>query len=158
MSSATGARVSPLSFGVSASDASQGADREEIERGVAPLQELDRLERMAFERLHELGLERRAAPVVPKVPSGGAPARPAIWASFGRIEPAELIAVEFPVGREGDVVDVEIEPHADGVGGDEIVDVAGLVERDLGVAGARRERAEHDAAPPRCRRISSAIA
>ena len=42
------------------------------------------------------------------------------------------------------MVDVEIEAHADRVGGDEIVDVAGLVERDLGVAGARRQRAEHD--------------
>ena len=41
------------------------------------------------------------------------------------------------------MVDVEVEAHADGVGGDQVVDVAGLVERDLGVAGARRQRAEH---------------
>jgi hypothetical protein len=41
------------------------------------------------------------------------------------------------------VVDVEVQAHADGVGGDEEVDVAGLVELDLGVAGARRQRAEH---------------
>ena len=44
---------------------------------------------------------------------------------------------------EGDVVDVEVEPHADRVGGDEVIDVAGLEELDLRVAGARRERAEH---------------
>ena len=41
------------------------------------------------------------------------------------------------------MIDVEVEPHADRVGGDEIIDVAGLVERDLRVARARRERAEH---------------
>ena len=41
------------------------------------------------------------------------------------------------------MIDVEIEPHADGVGGDQIIDVAGLVERDLRVARARRQRAQH---------------
>ena len=41
------------------------------------------------------------------------------------------------------MIDVEIEPHADRVGGDQIVDVAGLIERDLRVSGARRERAQH---------------
>ena len=60
------------------------------------------------------------------------------------MELAEAEAVEFLVGGEGDVVDVEVEAHADRVGGDEVVDVAGLVELDLGVAGARRERAQHD--------------
>ena len=41
------------------------------------------------------------------------------------------------------MVDVDVEAHADGVGGDQIVDVAGLVERHLRVAGARRQRAQH---------------
>jgi hypothetical protein len=41
------------------------------------------------------------------------------------------------------MVDIEVEPHADGIGGDEILDVSRLVELDLGVAGARAERA-HD--------------
>jgi hypothetical protein len=41
------------------------------------------------------------------------------------------------------VIDVEIEAHADGVGGNEIFDVARLIELDLGVARARGERAEH---------------
>ncbi len=99
---------------------------------------------MAFERLHQFGLERRAA----AGGAEGAVARGAAGAAgdlgeLGGIELAELIAVEFAVGGEGDVIDVEIESHADGVGGNEIFDVAGLVERDLGVARARRERAEH---------------
>jgi len=46
--------------------------------------------------------------------------------------------------REGDVVDVEVEAHADGVGGDEEVDFAGLIKFGLCVARARRKRAEHD--------------
>ena len=64
-------------------------------------------------------------------------------AELGRVEAADLVAVELAVGGEGDVVDVEVEAHADGVGGDEVVDIAVLVELDLGVAGARRERAQH---------------
>ncbi len=54
-----------------------------------------------------------------------------------------VLAVELAQAREGHVVDVEVEAHADGVGGDEIVDLARLVERDLGIARARRQRAEH---------------
>ena len=54
------------------------------------------------------------------------------------------------------MIDVEIEPHADGVGGDQIIHVARLVERDLRVA--RGDSAPMTtAAPPRWRRISSAI-
>ena len=83
-------------------------------------------------------------PVVPKVPSRVArPARPAICANSAGGQPAVLVAVELAVGGEGDVIDVEVEPHADRVGGDEVVDVAGLVQRDLRVARARRQRAQH---------------
>ncbi len=38
----------------------------------------------------------------------------------------------------------EIEAHADRVGGDDVVDVAVLIEIDLGIARARTECAEHD--------------
>ena len=65
-------------------------------------------------------------------------------AELGRGQHPVLIAVELAVLGKRDVIDVEVEPHADRVGGDEIVDIAGLVERHLGIAGARRERAEHD--------------
>src|SRR6516225_9921542 len=100
---------------------------------------------MAFKRLRKLGFERRA-------PAGGAEGAVADGATgaagdlrqFGRIESSKLVAVEFAVGGEGDVVDVEIESHADGVGGDEIFDVARLIERDLRVARARAQRSQHD--------------
>ena len=41
------------------------------------------------------------------------------------------------------MIDVEIEPHPDGVGRHQIVHIAGLIERDLCIAGPRRERAQH---------------
>ena len=41
------------------------------------------------------------------------------------------------------MIEIEIEAHADGVGRHQEIDVAVLVERDLGIARARAERAEH---------------
>ena len=71
------------------------------------------------------------------------PARPAICADLGRGQPARAVAVELAQAGEGDMVDVHVEAHADGVGGDQEVDLAVLVQRHLGVARARRERAHH---------------
>ena len=82
--------------------------------------------------------------VVPKVPSRmPRPARPAICADLGRGQPARPVAVELAQPGEGDVVDVHVEAHADGVGGDQEVDLPVLVQRHLGVAGARRQAAHH---------------
>ena len=62
---------------------------------------------------------------------------------LGGGQAAAAVAVELGEAGEGDMVDVHVEAHADRVGGDEIIDLAGLVHRDLGVAGARAERAHH---------------
>ena len=59
------------------------------------------------------------------------------------MQPARAPAVELAQPGEGDVVDVHVEAHADRVGGDEEVDLARLEERDLGVAGAGRQRPHH---------------
>ena len=64
-------------------------------------------------------------------------------AELGGRQLAILVAVIFAVGGEGDVIEVEVEPHADRVGGDQEVDVAVLVNLHLLVARARAERAEH---------------
>ena len=99
---------------------------------------------MVLQRIDQFGLERRAAAGGAEgAVAGGAAGAAGDLREFGRIEPAELIAVIFAVGGEGDVIDVEIEPHADRVGGDQIIDVAGLEHRHLRVAGAGRERAQH---------------
>ena len=113
---------------------------------------LDLLDQIVVERIDLAGDAERA---VAQMPSGAA----GDLAELGGRQVAVLVAVELAVLGEGDMVDVEIEAHADGVGGDQIVDVAGLVERDLRVAGARADSAPSTtAAPPRWRRISSAIA
>ena len=65
-------------------------------------------------------------------------------AELGGGQLAILVAVIFAVGGEGDVVEVEVQAHADRVGRDQEIDVAGLVDLDLLVARARAERAEHD--------------
>src|SRR5690606_31077939 len=123
----------------------QHCERREIEAGVAPLHEAYGLETVAFEALHQFLLERcaaagRAERAVAQMATGAA----GDLSELRRIETAELEAVELAVARERDVIDVEIEPHADGVGGDEIFDVAVLIELDLRVARARRQRAEND--------------
>ena len=56
---------------------------------------------------------------------------------------AVAAAVELLEPGEGDMGDVHVEAHADGVGGDEIIDLAALEHGDLGVAGGGRQRA-HD--------------
>ena len=145
MSSATGARVSGASVGAVASDACSAPIEEKSRSVLRHCSILTGSKVWLSSACTSSRLERRAA-------AGGAEravARGAAGAAgdlreLGGIELAELIAVEFAVGGKGDVIDVEIETHADGVGRDQIIDVAGLIERDLRVAGARRQRAEHD--------------
>ena len=52
-------------------------------------------------------------------------------------------AVELLHRGEGDVIDIHVDAHADGVGRHQEVRVAGLIERDLRVACAWTQRAEH---------------
>ena len=76
----------------------QGADRGEIEIGVAPLHKLYRLEGVRFERLRELGLERRAtAGGAERAIAGSAPGAAGDLRKLGGAELAELIAVELAV-------------------------------------------------------------
>ena len=60
------------------------------------------------------------------------------------VQPAPLVAVELDQAGERDVADVHVQAHADGIGRDQMVDLARLIESDLGVARARTESAEHD--------------
>ena len=117
----------------------------EIEVAIAPLDRLHRIEAMGLERLDQFVLEgiepaRRAEGAVAEMAAGAA----GDLAELGGGEPAELIAVELSVGGESDMVDIEVEAHADGVGGDQEIDIARLEDLDLGIARARRQRAEDD--------------
>ena len=109
------------------------------------MQNAHRREAVAFQGFDEfarqgIDLTRHAEGAIAQMATG--PARD--LTIFGRGQLAELKAVIFPVLGEGDVIDVEIEAHADSVGGDEKIHLAILVELDLGVAGPRAERAEDD--------------
>src|SRR6185312_10726780 len=109
------------------------------------LHELDRIETMGLEGLDQCVLEGidtagDAKGAVAKMAAGTA----GDLAELAGAETAILVTVELAVGGESDVVDVEVETHADGIGGDEKLDVARLEQFDLGVAGARAESAEDD--------------
>src|SRR4029450_11839533 len=99
---------------------------------------------MILEPIDEVGVERCNLYGAPEssvidVPAGTARNLP----NLGRCQIAMRLAVEFADTGKRDVVEVEIESHADGVSRHQEVDVAVLIERDLRVAGAGAERAEH---------------
>ncbi len=122
----------------------QPVEGREVEAAVAPLQRADGVEGVRLEALDEIGVERLggardAEGAVVHMTAGAA----RDLADLARRQIAEGLPVELAHGGEGHVIDVEVQSHADGVGGDDEVDVARLVERDLRVAGSRRQRAEH---------------
>ena len=53
-------------------------------------------------------------------------------------------AIELLQSGKGDMGHVHVEPHANRIGCDEIIDLAALEHRDLRVARGGRERAHHD--------------
>ena len=123
----------------------QRLDRAEVEARVAPLQEPDLVETVRLQHLDEFAVERRAAAGrAERAVADVAPGAPGDLPELGRVQPPVVPAVELAVAGEGDVVDVEVETHADRVGGNDVVDVARLIHLDLRVAGARRQRAQHD--------------
>ncbi len=89
------------------------------------------------------GLARDAEGPVAQVPPGP----PGDLADLGGVQPARAPPVELPQARKGHMVDVHVQPHADGVGGDQEVHLARLEQLDLGVAGAGGKRA-HDHGRP----------
>ena len=122
----------------------QGLERGEIQLRVAPLGGGDRRERMAFDRGDDVGVDVGRFAGHPKgavlaEPPGAAGDLPDLLG----IKPAQALAVELAQAGEGDMVDVHVEAHADRVGGDEEIDLAGLKEFDLRIAGARGKRAHH---------------
>ena len=97
---------------------------------------------MAFDAVHDFLFERLAFTgdaegAVIHVATGAAGDLP----DLRRRQGAKTAAIEFLGAGKGDVIDIHVEAHADGVGGDQEIDIARLVERDLGIAGARRKRA-----------------
>ena len=130
----------------------QGIDVREIKLVVAPRDLGQRLERVRLDCPDQIVVERRAV-------GGGAeravahppPGPPRDLRHLGSGQGARAVAVELEQAREGDMVHVHVQPHADGVGRHQEVDLFVLIQLDLRIAGARAEPA-HDnsaaAAPP----------
>ncbi|CDP51774.1 hypothetical protein [Devosia sp. DBB001] len=128
--------------------AAQRIDGREIQLRTAPLQDLDRLEVMGLKLGDEFFLEGvRAAGNAKRAVAHVTPGAARDLAELGRGQRAGLAAIELGVVGKGDVVDIEIEAHADGVGGDKEIHFPALVEFDLRVAGTGRQRA-HDHGGP----------
>jgi len=117
----------------------------EIEIGIAPIDGGDRIEAMRFDGLDDIGLERRrpfgrAERAVVHVPAGAS----RDLSDFGSGQPARLVPVELGDAREGDMVEIHIEAHADRIGRHHEIDLARLEHLHLRIARARRQGAHHD--------------
>ena len=108
----------------------------------------DRLELVAFDALDGFFIERRALAGFSERPvAGKAPGAAGYLGDLVGAQIAPAMAVELAPRSEGDMVDIHVEAHADGVGGDQEVHFAALVQSHLRVARARGKRAHHHRRP-----------
>ena len=145
--------------GVSRKDSFEALDRAEIELARAPLQHADLIESVVLQPIDQLQFEGlnlagHAEGAVIHVASGAA----GDLAKLGRHQIAMHLAVEFAQAREGNVIEIEIEAHADGVGRYQEIDIAVLIERNLCIARAGESAPSTTAPPPRWRLTNSAMA
>ena len=92
---------------------------------------------------HLAGVSRRAEGAIAHVAPGAA----RDLGQLRGIEGAHRAPIEFAQRGKRDMVDVHVESHADGIGRDHVVDLARLEERNLGVARARAQGAQHHRSP-----------
>ena len=123
-----------------AAQALQGA---KIKVRVAPLQRTDSVEVMVLKAVDgflvkSLRFTGAAEGAVIHVAAGAA----GDLAELAGAELAVLEAIELSCGGKGYVIDIHVEAHADGIGCHDVIHVTGLIEGDLGVAGARRQGAQ----------------
>ena len=131
----------------------------EIQHGAAPLQNLDRVVAVTFHTVDQFFVEGFAvAGDAESAVIHVAPSASGDLSGFCGCQRAGAAAVEFFVSGEGDMVHIHVQAHADGVGGHQEVDLARLIERHLGIAGPGLSEPITTAAPPRWRRINSAMA
>ena len=121
----------------------------EIELRIAPLQSADRREAVVFDRRRQVlvegrGLARHAEGAV----IGEAPGPPGDLRQLVGLQVPVPAAVELRGPGKGHMVDVQVQPHADGVRRHQVIHVAVLVERHLRVARPRAERAHHHRGTP----------
>jgi hypothetical protein len=140
--------------------AQQRIDIGEIQPVVAPDQLRQRIELMVLHCIDQVRGQRQAVAGAAE----GAVAHAAAGAAgnlrdLRRGQPARPVAVELGQPGERDMVDIHVQPHPDGVGRDQEIDLLFLVQRHLGVACARRQPAHHHraAAPAAADRLGDGV-
>lgn len=120
-------------------------DRRKVEIRAAPLQLGHIIETVFFQRFGKGGVKGLATACRAKSPVAVMASRtPSNLAKFGGGQAPMLPAIELAVGGKSNVIDIEIEAHADCIGGDDVINIPALKQFDLGVARARRKGAEND--------------
>ncbi len=69
---------------------------------------------------------------------------PCNLAKFSRRQATVLLAVELACRREGDVIDIEVQTHANGISRHEITNVSRLIKSNLCVTRSWRQSAQDD--------------
>src|SRR5215469_2501767 len=123
----------------------QCPDGLEAEPRIAPIQARKRIELVCLDCLDDRRIQgpllrRRAERAIAHMASRTT----CNLSDLGSIEPARTTTVELANPGEGNVVDIHVKPHADRIGGDEVIDLAVLEHADLGVARSWTERTEND--------------
>ncbi len=101
---------------------------------------LDRLHLFLAERL---GIGSGAEGAIGDVASGPS----GDLGDFVVIEAAAVMAVEFGQPGEGHMGHIHVEAHADGIGRDEVIDLARLIHGDLRISCTWAEGTQHDRRP-----------
>mmetsp|Transcript_27337 Transcript_27337/g.50117 ORF Transcript_27337/g.50117 Transcript_27337/m.50117 type:complete len:580 (-) Transcript_27337:214-1953(-) len=119
-------------------------DTAKLQRVVAPLQLLqrgktvihDRPRHAVFQRTHIAGDTKGA--ILLAATRTASNLGQLVWGKGPHPPP-----IEFRKRGKGHMVDIKVQPHADGIGGDQKIHLAVLIHVDLGVAGTGGKRA-HD--------------
>ena len=134
----------PLVFGRHFQGLDQAVNAAELQSVVAPVDLVLRGKVVIHDRAGNVIVQRRRVPGGAK--SAGfepAPCPPRDLRQFIRGQGPHPPPVKFAERREGHMIDIEVQPHADGIGGNQIVDLSVLIHRHLRIARARRECAHH---------------
>ena len=103
---------------------------------------------MRFNRVNHFLFQRAAVFSNAESPVCGMTARPP--GNLGQLRRGQTphrLAVKFHIICQRYMADIHIQPHADGVCGNQKINIAVLIQLYLGISGPRRERAHHHSCP-----------
>src|ERR1700730_14995051 len=126
----------------------QCSNRFEAEPRVAPIQPRQRIKAVGLDRLDDLRIKRTLLRGGAKGSVAHVSTRaPGNLCDLGGIQSAGASAIKFVDSGKGDMVEIHVEPHADRVRRNKVIDLAGLKHADLRIACAGAERPENNRGP-----------